>query len=125
MMNAAVAQMQMAMTPCPGCLRPTPSAALAPMRGRTPSAMPALRSATATTGPRGGAVRALLPAPELLNGAGAPDLGSITALADAAKQRMKNFNSQALANTLWAFATVGRKDEQLFTAWADAAKQHT
>ena len=36
---------------------------------------------------------------------------------------MRNFNSQALANTAWAFATVGHKEGQLFTALAAAAEQ--
>ena len=46
-----------------------------------------------------------------------------TAVADEASQRLKDFNSQDLANTAWAFVTVGRKDEQLLTAVAEAAKQ--
>ena len=36
---------------------------------------------------------------------------------------MKDFNLRALANTVWVFATVDHRDEQLFTALADAAKQ--
>ena len=36
----------------------------------------------------------------------------------AAEQRMRDFNSQELANTAWAFATVGHKKERLFTALA-------
>merc|ERR1712185_151071 len=44
-------------------------------------------------------------------------------LASAAEQRMKDFNSQELANTAWAFATVGHKDEWLFSMLAAAAEQ--
>ena len=36
---------------------------------------------------------------------------------------MRDFNSQELANTAWAFATVGRKDERLFSTLAAAAEQ--
>ena len=36
---------------------------------------------------------------------------------------MKDFNSQTLSNTAWAFATVGRKDGPLLMALANAAKQ--
>ena len=39
----------------------------------------------------------------------------------AARQRMKDFNSQELVNTAWAFATVAHKDEELFTSLAGAA----
>ena len=46
-----------------------------------------------------------------------------TSLADAAEQRMNDFNSQDLANTAWAVATVGRKHKRLFISLADAAKQ--
>ena len=35
-----------------------------------------------------------------------------------AEQHMRDFNSLALANTAWAFATVGHKEERLFTALA-------
>ena len=45
------------------------------------------------------------------------------ARAAAAEQPMRDFNSQALANTAWAFATVGHKDERLFSTLAAAAKQ--
>ena len=40
------------------------------------------------------------------------------ALLAAARQCMQDFNPQHLANTAWALAvaTVGHKDEQLFTA---------
>ena len=34
---------------------------------------------------------------------------------------MEDFKSQAFANTAWAFATAGRKDESLFAALATAA----
>ena len=40
-----------------------------------------------------------------------------------AKWRLDHFNSQALANTAWAFATAGQKDEQLFKALAEMAEQ--
>ena len=47
-----------------------------------------------------------------------------TLLAKAAAECcMSDFNAQALANTAWAFATVGQRDELLFTALASAAKQ--
>ena len=45
-----------------------------------------------------------------------------TALAVAAERRMRDFNSQGLANTAWAFATVGHKKEQLFAALEVAAE---
>ena len=41
----------------------------------------------------------------------------------AAEQCMRDLNSQALANTAWAFATVGQKDERLFSTLAAAAEQ--
>jgi len=41
----------------------------------------------------------------------------------AAEQRMRDFHPLALANTSWAFATLSRKEEQLFTALAAAAEQ--
>ena len=44
-------------------------------------------------------------------------------LARLAEQRMGEFNKQDLANTAWAFATVNRPDEKLFTALARAAEQ--
>ena len=37
--------------------------------------------------------------------------------------RMMDFNSQNLANTAWAFATVGHKDERLFSTLAAAAER--
>ena len=37
---------------------------------------------------------------------------------------MRDFNSQGLANTAWAFATVGCKGGQLFTALAVVAERH-
>ena len=40
-----------------------------------------------------------------------------------AEQRMRDFNSQDLANTAWAFATVGHKDERLFSMLAAAAER--
>ncbi|MEC7216227.1 MAG: hypothetical protein VXW26_17590, partial [SAR324 cluster bacterium] len=45
------------------------------------------------------------------------------ALAAAAERRMRDFNSQDLANTAWAFATVGCEDELLFSTLAAAADQ--
>ena len=36
---------------------------------------------------------------------------------------MMDFNSQNLANTAWAFATVGHKDERLFSTLAAAAER--
>ena len=44
-------------------------------------------------------------------------------LAVAAERRLRDFNSQDLANTAWAFATVGHKEERLFTALEVAAEQ--
>ena len=44
-------------------------------------------------------------------------------LAAAVEQRMRDFNSQALANTAWVFATLGRKEERLFVAVAAAAER--
>ena len=38
------------------------------------------------------------------------------AIAKEAKQRLDQFNAQALANIAWAFATVGQQGEQLFKA---------
>ena len=45
-------------------------------------------------------------------------------MADAAEQRMRNFNSQNLANTAWAFAMVDHMHERLFTAFVTAVKWH-
>ena len=39
-----------------------------------------------------------------------------------AERRLDKFNAQALANTAWAFATVGEQDEQLFKAVARMAE---
>ena len=47
------------------------------------------------------------------------------ALAKVAARRMGEFNAQALANTAWAFATVGPPDSQLYTAAAGVAAQRT
>ena len=44
-----------------------------------------------------------------------------TALADAAMEHMKDFNSQVLASIVWAFAKVGHNDDQLCTALSSAA----
>ena len=45
------------------------------------------------------------------------------AIAKEAKQRLDQFNVQGLANTAWAFATVGQKDDQLFKALARMAER--
>ena len=45
------------------------------------------------------------------------------ALARMAEQRLDQFNAQELANTAWAFATVGQKDELLFNAVARMAER--
>ena len=45
-----------------------------------------------------------------------------TALAREAERRVGDFNPQALANTAWAFATVGQSDAQLVMALAKTAK---
>ena len=37
---------------------------------------------------------------------------------------MVDFNSQGLANTAWAFATLDKQDVQLFTALARTAELH-
>ena len=39
-----------------------------------------------------------------------------------AEQRMRDFNSQELTNTAWAFATVGHHDERLFSTRAAATE---
>ena len=41
-----------------------------------------------------------------------------------AEWRLDQFNAQDLANTAWAFATVGQQDEQLFKALAKMAERH-
>ncbi len=41
-------------------------------------------------------------------------------MARAVEQQMCEFNPQNVANTAWAFATVDRSDEKLFTALAKA-----
>ena len=43
-------------------------------------------------------------------------------LAAAAEWCIRDFKSQALANTAWAFATVGYEEERHFTALAAATK---
>ena len=40
-----------------------------------------------------------------------------------AEQRLDQFNVQNIANTAWAFATVGQQDEQLFKALARLAER--
>ena len=44
-------------------------------------------------------------------------------MAKTAEWRLDKFNAQALANTAWAFATAGHKDEQLFKALAAMAER--
>ena len=39
-----------------------------------------------------------------------------------AERRLDEFNAQSLANTAWAFATLGQQDEQLFQALARMAE---
>ena len=46
-----------------------------------------------------------------------------TAIAKEAKHSLDQFNAQGLANTAWAFATVGQKDELLFNALARMAER--
>ena len=45
------------------------------------------------------------------------------ARAAAAEQRLRDSHAQNLANTAWAFATLGQLDVQLFTALAREAEQ--
>ena len=45
------------------------------------------------------------------------------ALAATAEQRMKDFSSQELANTAWAFTTVRHKFQPFFMALAVAVEQ--
>ena len=45
------------------------------------------------------------------------------AIAKEAKQCLDQFNAQDFANTAWAFATVGQKDDQLFKALAKMAER--
>ena len=40
-----------------------------------------------------------------------------------AERRLDQFNAQGLANTAWAFATVGQKDELLFKSLAKMAER--
>ena len=40
------------------------------------------------------------------------------ALAAATKWFVRNFKAQDLTNTAWEFATIGQKDERLFTVLA-------
>ena len=44
-------------------------------------------------------------------------------LAKVTELRLGNFNAQELANTAWAFATIGQLDKQLFTALARMAER--
>ena len=47
-----------------------------------------------------------------------------TAVAEEAERRLSEFNPQNLANTAWAFATLGQADTRLFTALAYEASRH-
>ena len=44
-------------------------------------------------------------------------------LARASEQRVGGFNAQELANTAWAFATIGQLDAKLFTTLARASER--
>ena len=44
-------------------------------------------------------------------------------MAKVAVPGLDQFNAQNLANTAWAFATVNRPDDKLFTALARAAER--
>ena len=48
----------------------------------------------------------------------------LAAIAKEAKQCLHESNAQDLANTAWAFATVGQKDELLFNVVARMAERH-
>ena len=54
----------------------------------------------------------------------ATDAQLFTALAREAERRLGDFDPQGLANTAWAFATLGQSDVQLFTALAREAERH-
>ena len=54
---------------------------------------------------------------------GPPDAQLLTALAREAERRAGDFNPQGLANTAWAFATLGQADLQLFMTLAREAEQ--
>ena len=45
-------------------------------------------------------------------------------MAQEARQRLGEFNSQNLANTAWSFARMGQLDGVLFAALAKEVKQH-
>ena len=45
-------------------------------------------------------------------------------LARVAELHIRNFKSQGLANTAWAFATAGQVDAYLFAQLATAAERH-
>ena len=45
-------------------------------------------------------------------------------LAREAERRMHEFNAQDLANTAWAFGTLGQLDALLFAALARVAERH-
>ena len=46
----------------------------------------------------------------------------LAAIAEEATQCLDQFNAQDFANTAWAFATVGQKDEQFFKVLARMAE---
>ena len=54
---------------------------------------------------------------------GQADARLFTALAKEAERRVGDFNPQDLANTAWAFATLGHVDVQLFMALASEAER--
>ena len=45
------------------------------------------------------------------------------AVAKVMERRVSEFNSQELANTTWAFATVKHREDKLFTALARTAER--
>ena len=54
---------------------------------------------------------------------GRRDATVFAVLAPAAEQRMGDFKPQELANTAWAFATLGQADARLFAALATEAER--
>jgi len=53
---------------------------------------------------------------------GRRDVQLLMVLARVAEQRIVDFTPQDLANTAWAFATLGQPDSQFFKALAKVAK---
>ena len=54
---------------------------------------------------------------------GHADVMLFTAVAREAERRVGDFNPQVLANTAWAFATLGQHDAQLSTALSAEAER--